>query len=143
MSPPCPRARGTRARVALSVVGLLCSACGGAGAADEPAAPQGVAVRFHAAVSQGDGEGACALLAPETRRELVQTARRACARAVVAEEIPDAGAVRQSHRFGTQAQVRLEGDTVFLGEFADGWRVVAAACTPREVLPYDCRVKGA
>jgi hypothetical protein len=142
VSPLCPRSRGTPAGVVLSAVGLLCSACGGpAGAAGAPA-PEEVATRFHVAVSQGDGERACALLAPETRRELVQSAQQACPRAVVAEDIPDVGAVQEIHRFGTQAQVRLAGDTVFLGEFAGGWRVVAAACSPRPVLPYDCLVKG-
>jgi hypothetical protein len=33
-------------------------------------------------------------------------------------------------------------DTVFLAEFPDGWKVVAAACTPRDRLPYDCQVEG-
>jgi hypothetical protein len=125
--------------VVLSAAGLLCAACGGTGTAE---GPEEVATRFHVAVSQGDGEEACALLAPQTRSELVQSAQRGCPRAVVAEDIPEAGEVRSSDRFGTQAQVRLAGDTVFLGRFSDGWRVVAASCTPRQLLPYDCQVKG-
>ncbi|MGH3331739.1 MAG: hypothetical protein ACRDPJ_10615 [Nocardioidaceae bacterium] len=46
-------------------------------------------------------------------------------------------------RFGNQAEVKLIGDTAFLAEFGTGWKVVAAACTHRAALPYDCQVKGA
>jgi hypothetical protein len=43
--------------------------------------------------------------------------------------------------WGAEAQVRLADDTVFLTRTSDGWRVSAAACTPRgEGLPYDCRL---
>jgi hypothetical protein len=105
-------------------------------------------------VSSEQGADACALLAPETRSELEQSAQRPCDRAVLAESIPDVGRVRDSKMFGGKAQVRFAGtrdgrgeraavaDTVFLAEFPDGWKVVAAACTPRERRPYDCRVEG-
>ena len=43
---------------------------------------------------------------------------------------------------GQWARVRLSDDTVFLGMFAGGWRVVAAGCTPRGERPYDCTVAG-
>jgi hypothetical protein len=118
--------------------GLVLSGCAGPGTA----APTSVAMRFHAAVSQQNGALACALLAPETRSELVQAAGEPCSRAVLGEAIPDVGRVRESDRFGVQAQVQMSGDTVFLAEFPGGWRVVAAACTPRRALPYDCQVKG-
>jgi hypothetical protein len=129
------------------------SGCGGEGA--DLAA--GVAADFHAAVASQEGAGACALLAPQTRGELEQSAQQPCARAVLAESIPDVGGVADSKRFGGKAQVRFAGtgagaadaaggaaiaDTVFLAEFPDGWKVVAAACTPRARLPYDCRVEG-
>jgi hypothetical protein len=116
-----------------------------------------VAAEFHAAVASHRGAGACALLAPETRSELVQSAQRSCDRAVLAESIPDVGQVADSKMFGGKAQVRFAGtrvgrpraadrtaiaDTVFLAEFPGGWKVVAAACTPRDRLPYDCQVEG-
>lgn len=101
-----------------------------------------VATRFHAAVSQGDGAAACALLAPQTAAELEQSAQQPCPRAVLGEDLPAVGGVRTSRIFGTQGQVLLEGDTVFLAEFPEGWKIVAAGCTPRQALPYDCLVKG-
>jgi hypothetical protein len=116
-----------------------------------------VAADFHAAVASREAIGACALLAPETRRELEQSAQQPCDQAVLAESIPDVGRVQDSNLFGGKAQVRFAGargvradradeagiaDTVFLAEFPDGWKVVAAACTPRDGLPYDCQVEG-
>jgi hypothetical protein len=129
-----------RARRATVLVAVAVSAgCGGAG---EAGAAADVASRFHAAVARQDGVGACALLAPQTRSELEQAAGRPCPAAVLGEEVPKVGPVRAGRRFGTQAQVRFEGDTVFLAEFPGGWRVVAAACTHRNRLPYDCEIKG-
>jgi hypothetical protein len=115
-----------------------------AGCAGEPgvSAPAEIARRFHAAVARRDGAAACSLLAPQTRAELVQSAQQPCPAAVISEEVPRVGGVRTSSTFDTQAQVRFAGDTVFLAEFPGGWRVVAAACTPRPPLPYDCQIKG-
>ncbi|MFE5491394.1 hypothetical protein ACFQ7Z_15815 [Streptomyces virginiae] len=44
--------------------------------------------------------------------------------------------------YGWQAMVRLSGDTLFLSQFGKGRKVVAAGCTPRPDLPFDCQVKG-
>jgi len=154
MTLPVRRRWHGRLAAAGAVVALLSlSACAG-GEANRAA---GVAAEFHAAVSSDEGAGACALLAPETRSELEQSAQQACDRAVLAESIPDVGAVADSRQFGGKAQIRFAGtrgggsggagrapiaDTVFLAEFPDGWKVVAAACAPRERLPYDCQVEG-
>lgn len=143
-----PQQRVTAASV---VVALLSVAACASGEAD---LATGVAADFHTAVSSGEGAGACALLAPETRRELEQSAQEPCDQAVLAESIPEVGRVSDSKMFGGKAQVRFTGtrdggadraaivDTVFLAEFPDGWKVVAAACMPRDRLPYDCQVKG-
>jgi hypothetical protein len=40
------------------------------------------------------------------------------------------------------AQVRYAGETAFLTRFEDGWRIVAAACTPVRSR-YDCSIQGA
>jgi hypothetical protein len=61
---------------------------------------------------------------------------------VLEEELPAAGEVTGTDVYGQWAQVRLTGDTVFLAVFPDGWRVVAAGCTPRPERPYDCVLKG-
>jgi hypothetical protein len=149
------RQRLHRLVAALSTVVALSwvSACA-SGEADQAA---GVAADFHAAVAPREAVGVCALLAPETRSELEQSAQRPCDKAVLAESIPDVGGVQDSKMFGGKAQVRFTSardgradtlgdagiaDTVFLARFPGGWKVVAAACTPRDRLPYDCRVEG-
>ncbi|WP_203045049.1 hypothetical protein [Pimelobacter simplex] len=44
--------------------------------------------------------------------------------------------------YATAAQVRTGTDTVFLGRFDDGWRVVAAGCAASGDAPYECAVEG-
>jgi hypothetical protein len=100
------------------------------------------AVRLLTAVQDDDGATACAVLAPDTRSELEQSAGTGCAEAILDEDLPAPGAVRKAEVFGQWAQVRLDGDTVFLAVFPDGWRVVAAGCTPRPERPYDCALQG-
>lgn len=136
---PCRRYRLLRVVIALAAVGSTAVGCGSPEAIGTAAH---TATRFHAALSDGDGAAACSLLAPQTAVELEQSAKQPCPRAVLGEDIPTVGGVRESRVFGTQGQVLLDGDTVFLAEFPEGWRVVAAGCTRREALPYDCLVKG-
>jgi hypothetical protein len=121
-----------------SVVVLASAGCG----SDVSTAASSVAERFYAAVAAGNGAAACALLAPPTIAEVEQSGQAPCRQAIMDEDIPSAGQVVDQQRFGDQAQVRLRGDTAFLAQFADGWKVVAAACTWRGELPYDCKVKG-
>lgn len=127
----------------LGVVGLLVSAVPLSGCGASGSAPQDVAVRFYEAVEAGQGATACGLLAPESRREIEQSTRAPCADALLSEDIPAPGRVVETERFGNQAQVRFDHDTVFVAEFDDGWRLVAAGCTPREPQPYDCTISGA
>jgi len=118
----------------------LCLAVAGCGAP----ATSGVANTargFYGALLHDNGRRACRLLAPETRHELVQTAKVPCSTAILREDIPDPGRLLAVEHFGEQAQVRGRGDTTFLAQFPDGWKVIAAGCTPRRPLPYDCEVK--
>jgi hypothetical protein len=119
--------------LAVGAVGLT-----GCGPAAGPAVH--AAVAFHRAVAADDGAGACRLLAPPTLEEL--SSDGPCADAVLQKDVPQARTVRSTARFGDQAQVVLDGDVVFVAHYPDGWRVRAAACTPRADLPYDCRVSG-
>jgi hypothetical protein len=121
-------------------VGLLVAVA--AGCASNPDAVNETASDFYAALADRRGADACALLAPETLREVEQAAGTACEDAILQEEIAPPGEQVQVSRFGNQAQVRFDVDTVFLAEFPEGWRVVAAGCTKRESRPYDCQVKG-
>jgi hypothetical protein len=44
--------------------------------------------------------------------------------------------------YGRQARAVLASDTLFLSQFSDGWKIVAAGCEPRPGRPYQCSVKG-
>lgn len=117
---------------------LTLSGCAGS----QDASALGVAQIYAAALADGDGDAACAVLSPTVRSELEQATGSACGRAVLEEGVVPEGDGDDVLVYGVSAQVRFVGDTVFLGRFRDGWRVTAAACsaTPRDV--YDCRVKG-
>ena len=118
-------------------VAVVAVGCGGA---PEEGADR-AADAFAAAVDGGDGGAACELLAPATVAELVQSTGKPCTEAVL-EEISDPGRRIETETFGTMAQVRYSNDVMFVTEFEDGWKVMAAGCTSRPGAPYDCRVKG-
>ncbi|MEV0719669.1 hypothetical protein [Asanoa sp. NPDC050611] len=119
---------------------LALAGCGGPGGREDAAAA--VAVRLLDAVDQGDGDAACATLAPETLADLEQSADQPCAEAILGEDLPGPGQVTTTNVYGQWAQVRLDTDTVFLAVFRGGWRVVAAGCEPRGDRPYDCTLQG-
>ncbi|KAA1424102.1 hypothetical protein F0U47_19805 [Nocardioides antri] len=105
-------------------------------------AVEDAAEEFYAALAARDGERACALLAPSTRSELEQAAQKPCPRAILEERIPEASSPEAVEVFGRAGEVRYDDEVAFLGEFPDGWRIVAAGCTPRDPHPYDCHVAG-
>lgn len=100
------------------------------------------AAAFQDAVAAQDWAQACALLAPETRSELESAAKKPCDGALAEEDLPAAGAPDGVDVFGTMAEVRYQGETLFLTRFADGWRMFAAGCTPQQPKPYDCVLHG-
>ncbi|MFD9420542.1 hypothetical protein ACFWC9_38490 [Streptomyces goshikiensis] len=102
------------------------------------------ALDFQNALSDGSFGRACALLAPETRQEAASDAGD-CGQVLAQEKLPVASrdaADAVAEVYGRQAMVHLSGDTLFLSQFNEGWKVVAAGCTPRPDLPFDCQVKG-
>lgn len=135
------RSRSARFAVSVGLTALgsgVLFGCGSAGSAAQEAA-----VGFYRATAAGEGTTACDLLAPGTRRELEQAEGAPCEEALASVGLPDVvDEPIATERFGTQAQVRFDADTVFLAEFDNGWKVVAAGCSPRDPLPYDCLVKG-
>ena len=128
-------------RVAIVVLSALTLA-GCASVGDRGAAADAVAVKLLSAVQAKDGAAACAVLAPDTAAEVAQSGDKPCPEAILDEDLPEPGGVTATEVYGQWAQVRLTGDTVFLGAFSGGWRVVAAGCTSRGDRPYDCRVQG-
>ncbi|MFI5982461.1 hypothetical protein ACIBEA_16465 [Streptomyces sp. NPDC051555] len=121
-------------------MGVLIGGCGAPTARVDGARTAGDA--FERALASGDGTSACGLLAPETLGQLEQDERKSCAVAIAAQGLPRAGAVRAIEVYGRQALLRLDGETLFLSQFAAGWKIVAAGCTPQRERPYKCALKG-
>lgn len=121
---------------------MLALLAAGAGCSSPQSAAEDVSTRFTDAVAESSWSTACGLLAPQTRSELEQSSGQPCSAALQAEELSDAGPVESFTAFGTMAQVRYAQDTVFVGEFEDGWKVVAAGCARVAGHPYDCQLQG-
>jgi hypothetical protein len=100
-----------------------------------------VAEELQAALDQEDGAKACDLLSEDAQRELQESSGSSCEAAILDSGVSPAGQVKSVKVYGTAAQVRYD-DTVFLGEFPEGWKVVAAGCEAQAAEPYDCDVKG-
>jgi hypothetical protein len=113
------------------------------GCASTPAAADArlVARSFADAVRRQDGAAACALLS-ERARESVESSGGTCADELPRRELR-VGSPGAATVWGDAAQVHAPPETLFLGEYADGWRVTGAGCRPRgEELPYQCAVGG-
>ncbi|PZG18866.1 hypothetical protein [Nonomuraea aridisoli] len=119
---------------------VLASALAVTGCAPDTGSPARAAERFHAAVTAGQTQAACAMLAPVTAEKLPDPGE-SCADALRALRFGPGGRVTEVSVWGEDAQVRLAGDTLFLHRFGDGWRIRAAGCTPVRDLPYDCEVE--
>jgi hypothetical protein len=129
-------------RVLVTVCGLVLglAACGGAG--EREASASEAATVFEQARDAGDRTALCAALAPNTRGELEDSEKKACVDVIDAQEVPAGGPVDRVEVYGRQARVRLASDTLFLSQFRDGWKIVAAGCRSRPGQPYQCSVKG-
>ncbi|WP_309133754.1 hypothetical protein [Cellulomonas sp.] len=139
------RRHGAAVAALTLAVALVASAC-----SDAPASADAVdaAERFYAAVADGDGEAACALLLPDAAEAAADDADAPCALAVTSGAIGDDLASRAdglgtatAHVAGRQAQVLFAADTVFLARSGGGWVVTAAGCDSRPERPYDCEVE--
>ena len=119
---------------------VMLSGCADVGSREGAAGA--IATRLLTAVAGKDGAGACAVLAPDTAAELVQSADKPCEQDILDEGLPAPATIDGAEVYGQWAQVRLTDDTLFLAVFPGGWRVVAAGCTPRESRPYDCTLQG-
>jgi hypothetical protein len=121
-------------------IGVLAMA--GCGRSSDRAATRSTAEGFYAAVSHHDGAGACARLSSSARMSLEQQASATCERAVLHLDLSGSRAhiVRV---YTTNAAVELlHGDTVFLQQTRQGWRISAAGCRPQgRGEPANCEVQ--
>jgi hypothetical protein len=138
MTPPVMGVRA--ALVLLAGLGGLAALTGCAGVQDDEV--RRVATTFYEAHAADDPATACDTLAPRTRSALEQSAGRPCDEALAEEDVPALTDPTEVRVFGTQAEVTWRGETTFLARFQGGWKVSAAACTPRPDLPYDCAISG-
>jgi hypothetical protein len=126
------RLSGAATLVLLAAGGTACAS------AAEPTVAA-TATSFASAMARHDGVTACDLLTDAARRD-AETFGRSCATELAT--LPDPGDVQQVDVWGDAAQARLAGDTLFLLQSPDGWRVSAAGCTPQGEAPYQCEVQG-
>jgi hypothetical protein len=118
---------------------VLIAAMTGCGTGQRAGEATAVARRFAEAVQRQDGAAACALLSPPARERLDGPCAEVLPRLGLRPGDPETATV-----WGDAAQVRAAPDTLFLGEYAAGWRVTGAGCRPRgEGVPYDCELGGA
>jgi hypothetical protein len=123
----------------LAGVALLLVGCG----ATDSNGARATAERFYGAAAAEDGADACAVLSDSTREQLVEDEGKPCEEAVLDLKLSGERATGTG-AYMTEAKVDLDGgDSVFLEETADGWRVTAAGCQPvdDEEAPYDCEVE--
>ncbi|MFD1212413.1 hypothetical protein ACFQ36_10230 [Arthrobacter sp. GCM10027362] len=119
---------------------LLAAGCAGLNPGSDEAAA--TARQFHRLLDAGDGAAACGLLAPGTMEEIENGSPGTCARKLSGLGLAKASKVLASKAFGREAQVKLDGDTLFLTRSGDRWLVTAAGCTSRGERPYRCQVRG-
>jgi hypothetical protein len=135
------RSRRTAARLAgAGSILLLAAGCAGLNPGSNEAAV--TARQFHQLIGSGDGAGACGLLAPGTAEEIENGTAGSCADELSRLGLAPASEVLESQAFGREAQVRMDGDTVFLTQSGGRWVVTAAGCTSRNERPYLCDVRG-
>ena len=121
-------------------VGIVVMCLAGCSSTQEGEVEQ-VAERLHAAVRADDGAAACEFLSEKAQEEL-QDSGDSCEVAILEARLSPNGKVEKVSVYDTSAQVRYDDDVVFLSEFPDGWKVIAAGCEKQAAAPYDCTVQG-
>jgi len=126
--------------IACAAVALV----GGCGSQREQDASR-VAKRFYSAVAAKDGAAACSQLSEDAVAKLESEEKASCPDAVLELDLGlPAGQERSTDVYLTSAKVDLAGgDSVFLDQTGDGWRISAAGCQPQpgEEKPDECEVE--
>jgi hypothetical protein len=130
------------ALVALAAgVGLL-AGCGDTGARADVRA---VSEQFLRALETHDDAAACAALSRQARAQLEDEEGKPCPEAIGGLGL-QGSAVRRVQVFMTSAKADLrDGDSLFLSNGTDGWRLDAIGCRPEgrkpADRPYDCALE--
>ena len=135
--------RSIRKAAAAMVVAcaLLLGACG---TADDRDRARAAVERLYGALEADDGAGACAQLSTSAREELESQEQSPCEEAVMGLDVATTGARTEDVEvFMTSAAVHLaNGETAFLDETPQGWRVSALGCSGQSSdTPADCEVQ--
>jgi hypothetical protein len=122
----------------LAVIAAALGAVGCGTSADRDQA-RTAAQRLYAAVERHDGTAACAQMSPPLRAQLVKNqSEPECAKAVLKLSL-HGGPPAAVRVYADAAEVELSGgDTVFLSDTREGWRVDAVGCRPQGSGPFDC-----
>lgn len=127
----------SRGGFTLAAAVLLLAGCG----STHEGEVEQVAEDLHAAIKAEDGATACELLSEEAQKALQETGD-SCQVAVLEAGLSPDGRVEKVSVYDTSGQVRYDDDVVFLADFPEGWKVIAAGCVPQADAPYDCTVDG-
>lgn len=120
------------------ILGLGLVACGGSG---EPALrTRPLPRRNSSGPSAPVMRQPRAALAPESRNEVAESGKSACANAI--SEVELTPGARPYGRCLRSARAGRPYLGLFLSQFAGGWKIVAAGCRPRTGHPYQCLIKG-
>jgi hypothetical protein len=124
-----------------ALVLLLClpaAALAGCGTSADRDQSRAAVQALYAAVQRHDGAAACAQMSPSLRQQIVHDSGSRCAKAVLDFDL-HGGRPTAVEVYADAAEVRLVGgDTAFLGDTQQGWRVQAVGCRPQGKGPYEC-----
>ena len=130
-----PTHRSLTAVALIAVASVVLGGCGDV-SSDEVAS---TARAF--AGAEDDPAARCSLLSDQALSALVENEGATCEDAIQEVSV-GSGEIVSTEVWGTEAQVKLSDDTLFLTHTADGWRVVAAACRAQgSEQPYECEVE--
>ena len=123
-----------RAAIAGLAAALLLAGCGTADDRDEA---RSVVATFYDAIRSDDGDAACAQLSESLLEQVESQTQQACPDVITRFDY-EGGAIVAAEVYITNAKVDLRsGESAFLGQEPDGWRLSAIACKPEQGKPAD------
>src|SRR4051794_23832727 len=139
---PLIAASTPRRVTALTIAAGCLVGCGGSGARSDVRV---VSDGFLQAIGQHDDAAACRALSDQARTQLEDDEGKPCAQAIGGLGLQPS-TVRRVQVFMTNAKADLRnGDSLFLSQGVDGWRLDAIGCKPEAGKPadrpYDCALE--